>query len=159
MLESHGTVWKNTLYSDTKLNRKGGNKLRTYRKFKSILQMESYLTHVTNRDDRKTLCQIRTSSHKLSIETGRHLKIPECKRLCQMCQAMHIEDELHFVIQCPAYQHLRSPLLDGLRNVHFQTYTDEDKFIWLMSNEDEDICRKLANFIRAAYNLRLGISC
>ena len=39
-------------------------KLRTYRKFKSIFMIEKYLTHVSNDSDCSNLARFRTSCHK-----------------------------------------------------------------------------------------------
>jgi hypothetical protein len=40
LLISQKSVWKNNLFDDTRSNGKGGNKLRTYRKFKTIHHKE-----------------------------------------------------------------------------------------------------------------------
>ena len=60
-------------------------KLRTYRKFKSIFMFEQYLTHVSYDLDRSNLARFRTSCHKLLIEYGRYTtpKTPIAKRLCK----------------------------------------------------------------------------
>ena len=78
-------------------------KLRTYRKFKSIFMFEQYLTHVSNDSDRSNLARFRTSWHKLLIEYGRYTttKTPIAERL----------DESHF------YWSVRSMLLIELRSL------------------------------------------
>ena len=56
-----------------------GNKLRTYRLFKTAVREEKYLKIITNRNIRQNICKLRISSHNLPIEKGRyrHLqKIP-----------------------------------------------------------------------------------
>jgi hypothetical protein len=111
LCEREHTSWKESLFNDPH-NRGGGNKLRTYRKFKNILQLEKYLQCITNRDARRRLCQLRTSTHKLSIETGRHMKLPVEQRICPMCPSQAVEDELHFTIQCKAYCHPRETLFN-----------------------------------------------
>ena len=60
-------------------------KLRIYRKFKSIFMFEKYLTHVSNDSDRSNLARFRTSCHKLLIEYGRYTtqKTPIAERLCK----------------------------------------------------------------------------
>jgi hypothetical protein len=158
LLEFQKIVWRNNLFDDNRCPGKGGNKLRTYRKFKQNHVLESYLHQITNRKERRVLCQLRTSSHKLCIETGRHLRIPECNRTCPMCNHMHIEDELHFTLQCPAYNHLRDVFLINIFNQNLSRCTDEQKFIWLMSCENADVNKQVAKFISAAYEFRLNYS-
>ena len=48
----------------------------------------------------KMFSKLRLSSHKLSIEKGRHShpKIPEENRLCKVCGV--IENEKHFLLHC-----------------------------------------------------------
>ena len=50
--------------------------------------------------------KLRLSNHPLLIETGRHSRIERPLRFCPFCPTM-IEDELHFLIQCPAYKEMR----------------------------------------------------
>ena len=73
-----------------------------------------------------------------------------------MCPRQAVEDELHFIIQCEAYQSIREVFYNAVHNKYFHTHTDEQKFFWLLSNEDESICRNLASFTNAAYKIRLG---
>jgi hypothetical protein len=79
--EKQSCQWGKSLFDDKKKVGSGGKKLRTYRLFKNTLNMEPYLLHVKNRDDRRRLCQLRTSSHKLNIEAGRYQQIPEQNRI------------------------------------------------------------------------------
>ena len=45
----------------------------------------------------------RLSSHCLNIEQGRHKKpkVPLENRICHNCSMSMIEDEIHFLLQCP----------------------------------------------------------
>ena len=62
-------------------------KLRTYRKFKSIFVFEKYQTHISIASDRSNLARFRTSYHKLLTEYGRYTtpKTPIAERLCKQC--------------------------------------------------------------------------
>jgi hypothetical protein len=68
---------------------------------------------------------------------------------------MQVEDEIHFVLQCPAYNNLRASLLQDIFNHNLISSNDEQKFIWLMSSEDINTNKQLAKFITAAYEARL----
>ena len=83
------------------------NKMRTYRKFKTIenYKCDYYFRQVTNTRHRITLTKLRLSNHQLAIEMGRYLrpfKKPR-ERICPMFK-LEMEDEYHFLTLCPAYQ-------------------------------------------------------
>ena len=83
------TYWHKLLYTDISTSGKeGGNKLRTYRKFKTAIYFEKYL-YINNTEKRKKIAQLRISAYKLKIETSRFTnkniyKPPEL-RLCENC--------------------------------------------------------------------------
>ena len=54
---------------DKRVNSNSKNKLRTYRKFKSIFKLEPYLLFGT-KQQRKLLTKFRISAHNLNIEKG-----------------------------------------------------------------------------------------
>ena len=97
------------------------NKMRTYRKFKTIENYKCgyYLRQVTDTRHRITLTKLRLSNHELAIETGRYLrpvKKPE-ERICPMFK-LEMEDEYHFLTVCPAYQEKRNVVFDNVKNEH-----------------------------------------
>jgi len=57
----------------------------------------------------KQLMRLRTGAHHLEVETGRwsNPPTPRCQRLCTKCSRAVVEDELHFLFQCPAYAGIR----------------------------------------------------
>ena len=58
---------------------------------------------------RYALSKLRTSTHTLKIETGRHQGVPRENRLCTVCDI--IEDEFHFLDNCIKYNDARNKLL------------------------------------------------
>ena len=109
--------WRASLYDDN--NRTvGGNKLRTYREFKTEYKLENYLVEVQNTEHRRALTKLRISDHILQIERGRYNKdyiIPEL-RICPHCHVM--EDEEHFLTKCTIYTDLRNTLSQKInRNI------------------------------------------
>jgi len=77
---------------------------RTYKLFKHSFGMESYTNKVSNKNYRQALTRLRTSSHALRIETGRHESEATSidSRLCHNCNVL--EDELHFLVMCQLYE-------------------------------------------------------
>ena len=63
------TEWVNNLFDDR--NEPNGNKLRTYRKFKSFLNVSSYVKDVLNRQHRRILSNFRSGCLSLAVKTGR----------------------------------------------------------------------------------------
>lgn len=65
---------------------------------------------------RQNFTKLRISAHRLAIETGRHSRpvIPAVNRVCTLCNDGSIEDEIHVVINCPAYQQQREILQNNI---------------------------------------------
>ena len=134
-------------------------KLRTYALYKKNFCREPYLATLKNSEARKCLTKIRTSSHKLQIEVGRYKKIEANKRVCEECNSNKIEDEVHFLTSCNAFTSQRNTLYEKVKmaNANFIGMSNINKFVWLMSNEDEEIIKALADFVFTCYNLRTNV--
>jgi hypothetical protein len=90
----------------------GGNRLANYFRLygNSAYGFQAYLSLVDNVQLRKCLSRFCCSNHCLEIETGRRtkpLKTPICERLCKQCSLGAVENEDHFMLVCPAYEHIR----------------------------------------------------
>ena len=85
-----------------------GNKLRTYRLYKSDLETELYVRLAIQRDHRRILAMFRYGNLPLHIETGRFArpKLPLEQMTC-FHYIDSVEDELHFLIDCPFYDDMR----------------------------------------------------
>ena len=149
--------WKAELNCDA---RRGdhGNKLRTYRSFKTFFRKEDYLNTCRNKLHRQYLSRLRISAHNLQIERDRYLnnRIPPELRHCKVCNTHECEDEFHFVMKCSKYSSLRNQLFTEttLLFPFFQEFCDQDKFIWLFANLDTRVIDLFAAFVYASFNLR-----
>ena len=76
---------------------------------------ESYL-HINNFENRRAITKLRTSSHKLEIETGRWNKIPRDQRVCKKCILNKIEDENHLLFECQMYGTERKEFYDTIKS-------------------------------------------
>ena len=81
-------------------------KLSFYGKLKENFGKEMYL-NINNFNNRKTLSELRMSAHKLEIEKGRYLNINRNERICKNCKLGVVEDEAHFILECPVYSEHR----------------------------------------------------
>ena len=111
--------WLSEINNDIRKDANQSNKMRTYRLFKTLDNYKCedymYLHQVTNTRHRIALTKLRLSNHKLAIETGRYsrpFKKP-AERTCPICK-IGMEDEYYFLNISPAYQEVRSSLLDYL---------------------------------------------
>ena len=90
------------------------------------------------------------------IEVGRQTNIKLEDRICPKCESNKIEDELHFLLECPYYIELRTKLenIVKIKSPLINNLSSSDKMCWIMSNSDEDIIKELANYIYNATTLR-----
>jgi len=133
-----------------------GCKLRTYNMFKTTIHREKYLDILSNRSLRSAISRFRISSHNLNIETGRYLRQATHERVCNMCNSNVVEDELHFLTVCPAYNHSRERLFTIAQNscVNFTSLDDKSRFVWLLTAETESVIRATAEFLKNSFSHR-----
>ena len=123
-------------------------KLRTYFKDKCSFGQEKYLA-ILSFHQRKLLTRFRISSHNLMVERGRYKKLDVSQRLCQNCNLNLVEDETHFLFQCPAHASDRNKLisLSSENCLNFTTLQDNERMIWLLNNENVPVLNHLCNFL------------
>jgi hypothetical protein len=149
--------WTHDLFDDSRKNNTG-NKLRTYRLFKTNLRLEQYLLDVKSHKHKKKLAQFRLGSHHLHIETGRH-SIPykePSERICNYCNSRDTEDEQHLVLKCTLYNDLRSKFFEQVVSHFpiFKMYSNNEKFVWLCANLDTSILNLFAGFVNDCFEKR-----
>ena len=99
MKKKYISYWNQTLQHSQKLS--------FYYTFKKNYSLPAYLDLARKIPSKKSLVKLRISSHKLRIETGRYDKLPRDQRLCSLCNCNKIEDETHFLLDCPSYSSIR----------------------------------------------------
>ena len=127
--------------------------LTLYKHVKSNFKSEEYLDKLPLLS-RSYICKLRISAHSLQIQTGRFSRnnIPRNERLCQVCQNGEIEDEFHFSLVCPKYEHLRRKYLDK----YFYIRPSMFKFIALLSSNELNVLSMFGNYLTAAFSLRFN---
>ena len=72
-----------------------------------------------------------------------------------MCKT-EIEDEKHFLLNCPLYIPKRINLENICRHncVRYDSLDNEQKYIFIMSNENEDVLKTLSKFVFDSMSLR-----
>ena len=119
--------------------------------FKFNLDTEEYINLNIKKYHRSLLAQFRCGILPLQIEVGRYRNISLCQRLCPICK-LSVEDEIHFLCQCPAYAEPRVALYRRANETHSSFYNLDlfDKFVYLMS----DMQREVVKYLAKAVNLR-----
>ena len=130
----------------------GGSKLRTYRLIKpNTFEPEPYLSVISNPMVKQAVTKFRISDHKLAIEIGRHCRPPKPveDRTCSLCKSQSVEDEIHLLIHCSAYDFIRFNFFQLATNLNhnFRSLSSTDKFIFLMCNKNKSIIEQTSNFI------------
>ena len=71
------------------------------------------------------------------------------ERLCPNCHLHKVEDEEHFLIECPKYEEDRKSLFESASelSIHFNDLSNYNKFIWIMSNENVTLIEELGIFL------------
>ena len=114
-----------------------------YKHIKTSFISEHYLTKLPY-NLRMSLSRIRTSNHKLPIETGRYSRnyVPREDRVCTKCDSGQLGDEYHFLLACT------NPELLTLRERYISPYyiinPNMEKLRELFDNQG----RKLFNLAR-----------
>lgn len=134
------------LYNDR--NQPNGNKLRTYRLYKENVKTEHYIQRNIPRSVRRTMTLFRSGALPLAIETGRYSRpqIPLNERLCKLCDHSTVENEIHFMMNCPLYSDIRFELFQNAKQLigNFEILTTAQKFTSLM--KCDEIQPLLANY-------------
>ena len=126
--------------------------LRTYCMFKRDFSQSIHLSHIKKPKHLIAFSRLRAGSHTLEVERGRYNnpREPIDQRICTHCY--EIEDEQHFMMKCKLYRSDECRLFEKIRLLHpvFSELGDRDKFIYLMSNRDEQSLSWTAKFIHDA---------
>jgi len=113
-------------------------KLGYYKKvINPTLEDQNYLSILTSSKKKMNMAKIRMNSRELHSETGRWVvpKTPWMERICHICEDRNIVDENHFLLECPAYNHIRSQFHNLCYNIDLpsllqcQNYSDLGKLL------------------------------
>ena len=133
------------------------NKLKTFKSFKFIFKREKYIEVIKYREVRKALPKLRCSNHRLKIEEGRFMSIPQENRICPnpSCNG-DVEDEIHFLLSCGIYTEIRKKFLNFVidKSQNVKLLDKANLFNWLMITEDTQILSELGKFVHSCFKVR-----
>ena len=92
------------------------SKLHFYAEIKSEISTEKYCSVNLKRSQRALVAKLRLGILPIEVELGRHRRVPREERLCSLCSAGAVEDELHILLHCEAHREARYDLFTNANN-------------------------------------------
>ena len=116
---------------------------------------ERHLNVIKCAEKIRLIVQMRTSTHRLRIETGRYgrNRVDRHERLCQVCSSNDIEDEFHFLFKCVCYNDIRRRRIKP----YYWNNPSVFKLIKLLNSTSSVELINLAIYIKDAYKIRNNI--
>jgi len=135
--------WKNELDRQPKL--------RFYKLFKEDYKTELYVQKCHNKSLRSFIAQIRAGVLPLQVEVGRFIQQLLEDRMCKHCKT--VEDELHFIFECPLYTQLRIEFYNNVCQFYPLDELNFSERLNLFMSKPE-ILYKFGSFIRNCFYRR-----
>ena len=110
----------------------------------------TYLDVINWKRHVKALARFRCSNHNLAIERQRGILSKE-NRICKFCQNLgrrNIEDEIHFLLECPLYHHIRCSY-----SIFENINPNKSSFTSIMMTRNEECLRQLGSYIYRAMHI------
>ena len=139
------------------------NKLHYFKYAKDTLSLSNYLNKINNRETRSLISKLRLGVLPLEIEKGRRTNLTRDQRFCKLCNSNQVENEPHFILECPALESHRAPFISELSaNIPvFHNFSSNQKLQFLYFKEHTsnlvlDIAGKMILHLFNARNLILN---
>ena len=78
-------------------------KLRLYNNIKTNMVVQEYIKRSLTRAKRSHMAQLRTGTLKINVELGRMVGLTRQGFSCPICKDGSVEDQLHVLLKCNAY--------------------------------------------------------
>ena len=139
---------------DWDMRRYRSDKLRYYNLYKVDKVTAEYLRLNISKYQKSLYAQFRFGILPLEIEIGRYRNQDLSQRICKLCDLKLVEDEVHFLIDCPVYSAERKTLFDekNMSNTAFSELDSLDKFVYFMSNHERAVITFVSNAFRKRQN-------
>ena len=127
---------------------------RYFKTTKAEYKCENYVSMNLSRSIRSYIAQIRCGVLPLHIETGRYRNLKVEERLCKVCDLKTVENELHFVFDCPTYSQLRLVYYNWIIKIYpdFLSLSQTEKLKVMLT--DKRVIQKSGLFIQNCFLTR-----
>ena len=134
-----------------------GGRLVWYRQIKNDPSTEIYLTTINSLEGRRVMMGLRAGCLPLAVEVGRYTGVPYRQRVCRVCGSGEVEDQIHFLINCPKLNCIRQNLFSHCLTLSsdFIYLSDHNKCAFLLCVKDI----KSISLILQMYHLRQSLLC
>ena len=98
--------------------------------------------------------QVVTKERKTKLV--KYLILEREERIRLYCNLSKVEDESHFLLECPLYNHERSKFVNEIGSISefFLSLNNHDKLYWILNNEDYKILSIFSTFLKTCFSLR-----
>ena len=106
--------------------------------------------------DRRMMIKLRGGVAAFQIEVGRWQGVERKKRTCKECQSGEVEDVCHWLLQCPAWDHLWQPLVEEVSQCNGfqgQSLTKQVAFVLATACTNHT----LLNYLSSMWCARFGV--
>ena len=141
----------------TQLQNPNSGKLKFLNSLKDIYGQETYLK-IQKLSNRRAITKLRTSNHNLAIESGRWTNTERKHRLCTQCTLSKIEDEMHFIFDCPKYSDIRkttfTPINDNVGINLNNEYNRINNQKTLFTSDNLSALNTFGKYVKKAFEMR-----
>ena len=112
------------------------------------LECESSCAVVKRKKDRTMLMKLRGGTVPFQIEVVRWQGVDKEERICKECQCQEVEDVFRWLIQCPAWNHLRQPLMSEANHwdrFKGQSHSEQTAIVLSLACADPRILKHLSS--------------
>ncbi len=104
---------------------------------KNSFGTEKYLEMDLDRYDKSLLSQFRYGILPIAVETGRYKGLDRNERICTLCDAEEVENQIHFALKCSTYTQFRNDFVNTCRDriVGWDILTDIGKISALFCHQ------------------------
>ena len=120
------------------------------------LEFQSSCAVLKRKRDRRMMIKLRGGTAAFQIEVGRWQGVERKERACKECQSEEVEDVCHWLLRCPAWDHLRLPLVEQVSHCdgfQGQSLNKQAAFVLSMACTNHT----LLNYLRSMWYARFGV--
>ena len=149
-IDSSKTILNEINSTDWDIKRYKSDKLRYYNLYKYDNSPADYTFMNISKYQRSLFAQFRCGILPLEIEIGRFREKNLNERICKLCNHNAVEDEIHFLCDCPYYLDERFSLYARAIAVNDRFHCSDsfEKFVYLMGNHERAVISFLTKAVQ-----------
>ena len=130
-------------------------KLRTFIRINDYENPGTLIESNLPRVQRSLVTTFKAGVLLLKVETGRYKGTKDELRYCDLCRTKKVEDELHFIFECPALKYTRDPFIKTKRRKLVGDNGEDVVLLKLLLSKDH--IKEFGVFLAKMYTARKSI--